>query len=169
MLYRLPSPWPSPLGGEGNAVRRSCLRWRKDLLLSPEGRGWVRGGTASLPPQGRTHRRTSRCGMPLERGVPTPQQVGRIQDDDAGESVLNGDLGDAGCLPDAADLEVRAPRPRGGGVACPQAAVCPANGGAWGPRALPARDTISSGAGTVRHGLESPCYVGSLRRQPRTR
>jgi hypothetical protein len=50
-LGRLPSPWPSPLGGEGNVVRRSCLRWRKDRLLSPEGRGWVRGGAASLHPK----------------------------------------------------------------------------------------------------------------------
>ena len=47
-LDLLPSPWPSPLGGEGNVVWRSCLRWRKNRLLSPEGRGWVRGGTASL-------------------------------------------------------------------------------------------------------------------------
>ena len=46
---------------------------------------------------------------PPERGVPTPPQVGRTQDAASGETALLGDFEDVECLPDAADLEVRAP------------------------------------------------------------
>jgi len=52
---------------------------------------------------------------PPERGVPTPQQVGRTQDAASGETALLGDFEDVECLPDAADLEVHAPRGASGG------------------------------------------------------
>ena len=61
---------------------------------------------------------------PQERGVPTPQQVERTQDVASGETALLGDFEDVESLPDAADLEVRAPRE-------PQAAVSHSVRVAW--------------------------------------